>query len=122
MQKETYSHKVWARAAAHLHAGDLANVPRSHGLVEGVCEGEHALRHATTRARRFGAGFTVLKDRPPANDRTRGPCGRPSVAKDPPHSTTLAKTYSSSSQRGRRRTSMLVTLPTSHVSTGWLNA
>ena len=32
------------RAAAHRHAGDLANVPSSHGLVENARGGEHILR------------------------------------------------------------------------------
>jgi len=92
------------RGAEHRrHAGDLANVPRSHGLVESMYCGEHVLREPTARARRV----TV--------------CGCPSVlAKEPP--TALPKTYSSGSQRGRRRTSMLVTWPTSHAPTGWLKA
>jgi hypothetical protein len=34
-----------AGSAAHRHAGDLANVPRSHGLVERVRGAEHR-RHA----------------------------------------------------------------------------
>jgi len=39
------------RAAAHLHVGDLANVPSIHRLVESTREMEHALRHASTRTR-----------------------------------------------------------------------
>ena len=36
-------------AAAHIHASDLANVPRLHGLVESIRKLKHPLRHATTR-------------------------------------------------------------------------
>ena len=43
------------RAAAHLHVGDLANVPSIHRLVESACEVEHALRHASTRTRLLAA-------------------------------------------------------------------
>ena len=46
-----------ARAAAHQHAGDLANVPRFHGLIESARAREHNLRGATARARRVvGSG------------------------------------------------------------------
>ena len=48
------------RAVAHLHVGDLANIPRGHGLVESVCKAEHVLRRTTARARRVGA--PVAKD------------------------------------------------------------
>ena len=47
------------RAVAHLHVGDLANIPRGHGLVESVCKAERVL-NTTARARRVGA--PVAKD------------------------------------------------------------
>ena len=38
-----------AGTAAHIHASDLANVPRSHRLVESSRQVEHILRRASTR-------------------------------------------------------------------------
>ena len=81
------------RAAAHLHGGDLADVPSCHRLVESTRSIEHRLRRASTRTR--------LMWPPLSGVCVQEPC-------DP--------------DAGRRRTCMVVTWPTSQASTGWLKA
>ena len=72
------------RAAAHRHAGDLTNVPSSHGLVEIARGGEHTLRR---------------------HQHVQTVCGR------------LQPILSTIPILQPRRTSMLVTWPTSHALT-----
>ena len=83
------------RAAAHRHAGDLANVPCFHGLVETTRVAEHFLCRASTSTRLVAASLSSCV------------CTR-------------APLCPSQSRHRRRRTAMVETLPTFQAATGWL--